>query len=54
MIVSRRCIKCLAFFEVDSTDKNTTCPTCRSEVGRSKQKRIQKAVKKKARKAGKK
>lgn len=54
MIVNRRCASCLTFWEVDADkDKNTLCPACRSKVGRAKQKRIQKAVKKK-RKAAKK
>ncbi len=53
MIVRRRCVQCLGFFEVDEAkDKNQTCPKCRSKVGRAKQKVIQKSVKKK-RKAGK-
>ena len=53
MIVRRRCVKCLCFFDVDEHDKNTQCPKCRSVTGGAKQKRIQKAVKKK-RKAGRK
>lgn len=53
MIVNRRCASCLAFWEVDADkDKNTLCPKCRSRAGRAKQKRIQKAAKK--RKAAKK
>jgi len=55
MIVNRRCASCLAFWMVDADkDKNTLCPSCRSRAGRAKQKPIQKAVKKKARKAAKK
>ena len=54
MIVKRRCESCLVFWEVDAdTDRNTLCPKCRSRAGRSKQKAIQKAVRKK-RKAAKK
>ena len=54
MIVNRRCAGCLSFWEVNADkDKNTLCPKCRSTTGRVKQKRIQKAVKKK-RKAAKK
>ena len=54
MIVNRRCASCLSFWTVDADkDKNTICPSCRSKAGRAKQKRIQKAVRKK-RKAAKK
>ena len=53
MQIRRRCVACLSFFDVDSADKNTKCPKCRSKTGRAKQKAIQKAVKKK-RKAAKK
>ena len=54
MIVHRRCIRCYAFFEVDeSKDKNVLCPACRKLIGGAKQKRIQKAVKKKRKKAAK-
>ena len=53
MIVRRRCVSCLAFWDVDETEKNNKCPKCRSATGRAKQKVIQKAAKKK-RKAGRK
>ncbi len=53
MMIRRRCVQCLSFWEVDSTDKNQTCPKCRSRIGRAKQKPIQKAARKK-RKAAKK
>ena len=53
MIVRRRCVSCLAFWDVDETEKNNKCPKCRSVTGRAKQKAIQKAVRKK-RKAAKK
>lgn len=49
MMIRRRCVQCLAFFDVEDKDKNSTCPKCRSAVGRAKQKRIQKSVKKKRR-----
>ena len=47
MMIRRRCVQCLDFGDVDSTDKNQTCPNCRSRIGRAKQKSIQKAVRKK-------
>ena len=31
MIVRRRCVKCLCFFDVDEHDKNTQCPKCRAK-----------------------
>jgi len=52
MKIRRRCVQCLGFFEVEDTNKAQTCPKCRSVTGRAKQKRIQKAAKK--RKAAKK
>ena len=53
MIVSRRCARCLRFWEVESKDKNSVCPKCRSTVGRSKQKAIQKSIRKKAKREAK-
>lgn len=51
MIVSRRCVQCLSFWEVDADkDKNVRCPRCRSRTGSARQKSIQKAARKKAKK----
>lgn len=53
MIVSttaalRTCAQCGQIFEAKSDrDRNRVCPACRSKVGRARQKRIQKAARKK-------
>lgn len=47
MTEERDCPRCARLWIADHGDKNKICPHCRSEIGRAKQKAIQKAVKKK-------
>lgn len=47
MTEERNCPRCARLWLADHGDRNKICPHCRSEIGRAKQKGIQKAVKKK-------
>ena len=52
MMEERNCPRCATAWLADHGDRNKFCPHCRSEIGRAKQKAIQRAVRKKEKKEG--